>query len=318
MADLAVIIVSTNEAHWLEPCLSTVFAHSGGIELDVVVADNSSTDGTPDLVRERFPEARVVTCPNRGFGHANNCGYLTTDAPFVLFLNPDTEIVEGTFARLLDHMRQHRDVGVLGARQVMADGTLFPTIRRFPTPLRLVGEALASEKLPMHPAWLGERELDMTAYDRETECDWVSGSFMLIRREALDTAGIFDERFFVYSEEVDLCYRIKKAGWRVVHVPTMTIIHHADKAGFSLRVWSQGAFARRQYVTKHFGPAGRAVALGAYTVRFGLRAILPGLQGGDGAARRKAARAALATLHGHRPPPFIAPPDQALWPRREG
>lgn len=316
-ADLAIIIVSTNEARFLEPCLTTVFAHAGEASLDVVVADNSSTDGTPDLVAERFPDVRIVHCVNHGFGHANNRGYETTSAPYILFLNPDTEVLEGTFADLVAELEARPDVGVIGARQVTADGELFPTIRRFPSPMRFLGEALASERLPVMPSWLGERELDMSRYDTETECDWVSGSFMLVRRDALDAAGVFDERFFVYSEEVDLCRRIKLAGWRVVHLPSMTILHHADKAGFSERTWAQAAFARRQYVMKNLRGTGRVTALGAMGLRYGVRAVAPGVDRQTARARRAAARAAFSTLVGRRSAPFGAPPPQALYPRAD-
>src|SRR5712691_11720756 len=198
--DLAIIIVSTNEAHWLRPCLSTVFDRSDGASLDVVVADNQSTDGTRELVETEFPQARVVTCENRGFAHANNRGYMTTNARYVLFLNPDTEILQGTFGELVRALDERPEVGLVGVKQVTADGRLHPTIRRFPNALRALGEALGSEHFPFRASWLGERELDMTLYDSEVECDWTSGSFMLARREALLSAGILDERFFIYSE----------------------------------------------------------------------------------------------------------------------
>src|ERR1700754_1985626 len=103
-ADLAIIIVSTNEARWLQPCLSTVFANAGTATLDVVVVDNPSTDGTPELVATQFPQARVVTSENKGSAHANNRGAMTCSARYVLFLNPDTEVVDGTFGELVDAM----------------------------------------------------------------------------------------------------------------------------------------------------------------------------------------------------------------------
>ncbi len=315
MADLAIIIVSSNDAEWLKACLPTVFEHAGSASIDVVVANNSSTDDTVNLVELDFPAARVVTCENRGFGHANNRAFETTDAPFVLFLNPDTEILSGTFDELLDDMRRRPDVGVLGVPQHTADGAVFPTIRRFPSVRRFLGEALAAEKLPFHSGALGERELDMSHYERETDCDWVSGSFMLVRREALESAGVFDERFFLFAEEVDLCLRVKEAGWRIVHVPTMRILHHADKTGYSERSWMQEAFAKRQYVEKHFGTGRRGAALVAIGMRYAIRAVAPSTGEADASARRHACRAALATLVGKRPPPFVAPPRQALWPR---
>jgi len=118
MHDLAVIIVSTNEAHWLRPCLGSVFAKAGGASLDVVVADNQSTDGTRELVEAEFPEARVVTCENRGFAHANNRGFMASEARYVLFLNPDTEILEGTFGDLVRALDERPEVGLIGVKQV--------------------------------------------------------------------------------------------------------------------------------------------------------------------------------------------------------
>jgi N-acetylglucosaminyl-diphospho-decaprenol L-rhamnosyltransferase len=309
---LAVIVVSTNEARWLRPCLSTVFEHPGALELDVVVVDNESSDGTRDLVEEEFPEARVVSSLNKGFAHANNRGVFATNAEYLLFLNPDTEILDGTFENVVHEFEQTPALGLVGVKQVTADGELFPTIRRFPTPMRYWGEAFASEKLPVRAAWLGERELDMARYECEVDCDWTSGSFMLARREALESAGYLDERFFIYSEEVDLCLRIKNAGWAIRHVPSMTILHHAGKAGFSPRMTAQEAYARRQYLRKHFGPVRRAACASALYFRHGIRAVAPGRDSQMAPERRRAARAALRVLIGADPPPFGEPPARAL------
>lgn len=309
---LAVIVVSTNEGHWLRPCLSTVFERAGGIELEVIVVDNQSTDETRPLVETEFPQARVVASVNHGFGHANNRGLLVTGAPYVLFLNPDTEILEGTFAELTSWLDARPWIGLVGVRQVTADGRLFPTIRRFPTVARYWFEALASEKFPFRASWLGEREIDLSIYDEEVVCDWTSGSFMFARREALESAGYFDERFFIYSEEVDLCLRIRQAGWEIVHLPSMTILHHADKAGISVRMTAQEAYARRQYLRKHNAAPTRVACTAALYFRHGVRAVAPGRDGVRARDRRRAARAALRTLVGLDPPPFGTPPAQAL------
>jgi len=314
LADLAIVIVSTNEAHWLEPCLSTVFAQAGTAKLDVVVVDNESSDGTPELVRSRFPEARVVASVNRGFGHGNNRGLETTSARYVLFLNPDTEILAGTFGELVEMLDEHPEIGLAGVRQLTPDGELFPTIRRFPSAARALGEALASERWPVSPAWAGERVLDLGLYEREVDCDWTSGSFMLARREALLSAGCLDERFFIYAEEPDLCLRMKRAGWSVRHVPDMTIIHHACKGGVRPRMIAQDAFARRQYAQKHFAGAHRALYLGAIGARHVIRAIGASVMGSDAAVHREAAQRAVKTLAGRAEPPFGAPPATALPP----
>jgi N-acetylglucosaminyl-diphospho-decaprenol L-rhamnosyltransferase len=310
-ADLSIIIVSTNEAHWLEPCLRTVFEHAGGAQLDVVVVDNGSTDGTSALVETRFPAARVVTSENRGFAHANNQGAVTGTARYVLFLNPDTEVVEGTFGELVEALDARPVVGLAGVRQVTADGTLWPTIRYFPGVTRALGEALVSERWPLRPQWAGERELDLSLYERELECDWTSGSFMLARREALLSAGLLDERFFIYSEEPDLCLRMKRAGWTVRHLPTMTIVHHAGKGGVRPKLVAQDAFTRRQYAEKHFSLPRRVAYLTAVGAQHALRAAVPH-RDEAGAQRRAAARLALRTLAGREDPPFGAPPSTAI------
>ena len=310
MHDLAIIIVSTNEAHWLEPCLRTVFDHAGGASLDVVVVDNDSTDGTREFVESSFPQARVVHSENHGFGHANNQGAITCDARYVLFLNPDTEVVDGTFGELVALLDERPEVGLAGVRQKTADGELWPTIRRFPSISRCLGQALGSEKWPVRPAWAGERVLDMDVYDREVACDWTSGSYMLARREALWSAGLMDDRFFIYSEEPDLCLRMKRCGWDVRHLPQMTIIHHAGKGGVRPKMVAQGAYARKQFTQKHYSRSRRAGYLAAAAFGYGLRAVAA--QGEHAAVKREASKLALKTMFGRVEPPFGQPPATAF------
>jgi GT2 family glycosyltransferase len=309
MTDLAVIVVSTNEAHWLRRCLPTIYEHAGKIELDVVIVDNESADETRKLVESEFPRARVVRCVNRGFAQANNFALRALDARWVLFLNPDTEILDGTLAGLVDGLAVRPNVGLVGVRQVTPDGQLYPTIRRFSTAIRWFFEAIGSERFPFKASWLGERELDMSVYERDVECDWTSGSFMLVRREALQSAGFMDERFFLFCDETDLCLRIKQAGWEVRHLPDLTILHHAGKAGWNPKLEAQGAYARRLYVQKHFSPPHRLAATAALALGYGLRSVAPRER-----ERRESARAALGTLLGRRPPPYGEPPRVALRP----
>jgi N-acetylglucosaminyl-diphospho-decaprenol L-rhamnosyltransferase len=302
--DLAIITVSTNEAHWIRPLLPTVFAHMGDIDGDMVVVDNDSHDGTADVVATEFPQARTVWSANHGFGHANNRALMTCNARYVLFLNPDTEVLEGTFAELVRLMDDRPTVGLVGCRQVTPDGRLDTTIRYFPNALRALGEAVAAERiLPRRPRWLGEREIDPAAYERETACDWTSGSFMLARREALESAGCFDERFFMYCDETDLCRRIKLAGWEVRHLPQMTILHHDRKAGVKPHIECLGAVTRGMYARKYFSPAHRLFYAGAVMLRHALRAVFSG--SGELADQKRAAnREVVATMLGRRSTPF--------------
>jgi N-acetylglucosaminyl-diphospho-decaprenol L-rhamnosyltransferase len=313
VADLTVIVVSANSGRWLRPCLASVFARAGDASLDVVVVDAECTDDTATATAE-FPAARLLRVENHGFAYGNNRAFLMATAPYVLFLNPDTEILSGSFGELVAELDRRPEVGLVGVRQLTPDGELWPTIRRFPSPLRHLFESLGSEHLPWRCSWLGERELDLEAYERDTPCDWTSGSFMLARREAVLAAGLMDERFFIYCEEPDLCLRIKRAGWEVRHLPAMTILHHAGRSGYAAQFIAQEAFARRQYMEKHFPPVRRAAGIAAYALGYALRGLLGGRRRTLAAEQRRASRAALAVLLRNGPPPFAPPPAHALAP----
>ncbi len=316
MNDLAIVVVSTNEADWLRPCLASVFEHAGGADLDVVVANNMSTDDTEDVVRNEFPLARIVTCENRGFAYANNRALMTTDARYALLLNPDTEVVDGTFAELVSELDARPGVGVAGVRQLTLDDELYPTMRRFPNAIRALGEALGSERLPFRASWLGERVLDLELYDREFAADWTAGSFIVCRREALDSAGLLDERFFMYAEETDLCLRIRNAGWSIHHLPVMTIRHSFDRSKYNPLREAQRAYSCRHYAAKNFSPVHGALYLGAIGLRYSIRSVVPGnteLR----RQRRTGSRIGVSSLLGLRPPPYREQPGQAVAPREE-
>jgi len=303
---LSVIIVSHNSARWLAACLSSVYARSGNVDVDVVVVDSGSSDDTVEFVGREFPDVRVVTTENRGFASANNRGLEDADAEWVLFLNPDTRILSGTLEELVSLLRARPTVGLAGVRQIDENGVMDPTMRRFPNAVRSLSVSLGAERLPFHASWLGERELDGTLYDRETTCDWTVGSFMLARKAAIDDVGDMDERFFLYCEETDFCLRLRQAGWEVVHFPQMTILHQSSTTASDERLSRQMAFARRQYMGKHFGRAHRLAGTLALGIGYAIRSIAPG-RGPDHHRRRASARSALTTLLGLAPPPFGYP-----------
>ncbi len=312
-ADLSVIVVSANSRHWLEACLESVYARSGALVLDVIVVDADSSDGTREFVEQRFPDARVVTVRNRGFAAGNNAGLSVARAPFVLFLNPDTEIVKGTLRGVVDRLASQPKVGLVGVRQVGAGGELQRTIRRFPSVVRTLCEALGSERWPIRGGWLGEEEFDADIYRQEVPCDWTVGSFMLARREAIDAAGFLDERFFLYQEEPDLCRRLAQAGWEVWHLPSLTVVHHGGDRTQTPELRAQEAFSRRLYMQKHFAWPRRIAGLASLALGFSIRAAL-GRRSVDGGGRRASARA-LAALLGFSPPPFGPPPRQSVAAR---
>jgi GT2 family glycosyltransferase len=306
--DLAVIVVSHDQERWLPRCLSTLLEHTGGLSVDPVVVDNGSSAAARDLVERDFPQARAIASENRGFAHACNLAAATCDASWLLFLNPDTEVLEGSLAELVAGLAP--GVGIVGVRQLDDAGAVIPTMRFFPSASRALGDSFGLERFPRRPDRLGERELRLERYEHEFEGDWTIGSFLLARREAFDGAGGFDERFFLYSEEVDLCLRVHRAGWKVVHSPAVTILHHGNSdRPADARLQTQLAWARLQYADKNLPALSRPVFRGALVLRYGLRSLH-----GD-PRRRKAARAATALLLGRRPPPFEArrPDPEPEW-----
>ena len=281
----------------------------------MVVVDNDSADGTRELVESEFPDARVVASANHGFSHANNQALATVDARYVLFLNPDTEILSGTLEDLVRRMDAAPEVGLAGAEQVLGNGQLWPSMRRFPNALRVVMEALGSERFPFGASWLGTRELDRRRYAEEFDLDWTSGSFMLARREALESAGWLDERFFLYSDEVDLALRIKRAGWVVRHLPYMRIVHHYGKQGFNPRTFAQYALSNRLYARKHFSPLHRLAFVGALALYYGSRMPLYRLLHRSDPGAAESMKRALACLLGWAAPPYEPLPLTAVRPR---
>ncbi|HSS80516.1 MAG TPA: glycosyltransferase [Gaiellaceae bacterium] len=315
MPDLAVIVVSHDQERWLPRCLSTLLEHAQGLSLDLVVVDNGATGAARELVERDFPQARAIASENRGFAHACNLAAATCDAHWLLFLNPDTEVLKGSLAGLIAGLAPQ--AGIAGVRQVDDTGALIPTMRMFPSAMRALGDSLGLERFPRRPVWLGERELRLELYDRESEGDWTIGSFLLIRREAFDAVRGFDDRFFLYSEEVDLCLRVRKAGWKVVHNPAVTIRHHGNsERPADPRLQAQLAWAQLQYADKNLPALSRPVLRGALLLRYGVRSLH-----GD-TRRRGAARAATSVLLGRRPPPFESrrpapPPVDRLAPGLE-
>ena len=168
-------------------------------------------------------------------------------------------------------------------------------MRRFPSVARALAEALPVERMPLARRFFGERVLDPADYERVVECDWTSGSAMFARAAAIEAIGGFDERFFLFSEETDLCWRVRRDGWRIVHLPEVTIRHHEQEHGANPRLWAQSAYARLQFARKNLRHprAYRAALALRYVARSGLYS-LPGR--GFDADRRDASRAALAAV----------------------
>ncbi len=222
-AAVAVVIVNFNTGVWLDRCLTSIERMRGDLSLDVVVVDNASGDGS-ELAAERAGVRLVRNATNRYLSPAWNQGAAMTDAPYLLFLNPDTEWFAGTLADFLRFARSHPQAGLVGPLLRDPDGSVYPTGRRFPGLVDGFGHAFVS-LIRRDNAF--SRRYRMEGWDRDSErrVDWVSGACMLLPRAAFDAVGGFDERFALYAEELDIATRLGRAGWEVWFTPEVEVIH---------------------------------------------------------------------------------------------
>lgn len=299
--DLEVIIVSHRDGRWLRPCARSLENGAGACSYRETIVENGGAWPLP------LPETsgrRVFRMENLGFGAANNRGARGSEADLLLFLNPDTELADGTLELLVRSMRDRPRTGVLAVRQVTSDGELWPSLHRFPSVRRALAQALTSERWPGVGRRLGERVLDPNAYAREGRFDWTTGAVIAVRREAFEAVGGFDERFFLFSEETDLCKRIQDAGWEAHFEPQVSFVHHAGKAGVDPAREAQMAYARLQYARKHFTRAEAAAYRAALTAHHLLRFWLLRFGGATGTAKAEASARALSVMLGKSAPPF--------------
>ena len=284
MTDISVSIVNTNNRQLLLSCLESLYASmTPEIGVEIVVLDNASEDRSAEAVRERFPGVRLLAQRFRaGFGANHNTVIRATNGRYVFVLNEDTTSDDWGFARLVAEMGAYPRTAVLGPRLVYPDGRHQGSAWRFPTPLvSLVG-------LPT----LGKVGIDQSKGKRPRAVDWVVGAALLLRREALDSVGLFDEGFFIYFEEVDLCLRLRRAGWEVRYLPTVSVVHHESQfsADIPERRINEMWRGRHRYWRKHHSAAGtRIAALATGGQYFGAAAL--------GLLRRDRAYRASMRLH---------------------
>jgi N-acetylglucosaminyl-diphospho-decaprenol L-rhamnosyltransferase len=219
MAEVSAVVVTFNALPWVERSLESVRGH------ETIVVDHGSTDGTLELVRERFPETRLIEQENRGLGGGSNAGMRVASGDYFLLLNSDAWALDGAVERLAAFAEDHPDAAIVGPRLRNPDGSLQRSVRGFPTLWRLATEYLFLRKLAPRSRALNAFYGDGFEYDKAREAEFLMGACLLVRREAADTVGLFDEDFFMFSEETDWCYRFRQAGWKVLFTPDAEFVH---------------------------------------------------------------------------------------------
>lgn len=256
MLDLGIVIVNYNTRDLLRECLKSVYASRGDFRYAVCVVDNCSADDSGRMVRAEFPQVHLIESPiNGGYAYANNLGLrlfgffpgeggdggeemslnpypLTPAAPrYALLLNPDTILPPNALVDMLAFMDDHPDAGIAGPKLVRQDGSLDLACRRsFPSPEVSAYRMLGLSRLFPRSRRFGRYNLTCEDPDQLTEVDSVVGAFMMVRREAIEQAGLLDEAFFMYGEDLDWAYRIKQHGWRVWYNPAVTVLHIKEAA----------------------------------------------------------------------------------------
>ena len=226
--DLSVIILTHNTRDLLEVAIESIHERTRVISYEVIVVDNCSDDGTQEMMKEQFPDtAYIYNEENVGFTKGNNQGIRISKGRYILLLNSDTEIVEGALDKMVKFMDDNPDCGIMGCKLLNMDGTIQYSCRRFPSyHTALFNRYSILTRLFPSNRFSQEYLMSYIDHEKTMEVDWVSGAALMARREAFEKIGILDERFIIYCEDVDWCYRMHEAGWKVYFYPEAQIFHY--------------------------------------------------------------------------------------------
>jgi len=279
--DVSAVVVTLNALPWLERCLESVRG------CETIVVDVGSTDGTLELVRERFPEAKLVEVENRGLAAGWNEGIRRAAGRYMLLLNSDAWMVGDTTRRLVAFADEHPEAAVVGPRLLNPDGSLQRSVRGYPTLWRLATEYLFLRKLAPRTQAFNAFYAGGFEHDEVREAEFVMGACMLVRRDAIDAVGLLDESFFLFSEETDWHYRFVRAGWKVLFYPGAEVVH-VGGATHGGRLFDEQVKGHLRFLAKHRGPREAERARRLLLVALRLRGLV--FRGERGRMYRDAAR----------------------------
>jgi N-acetylglucosaminyl-diphospho-decaprenol L-rhamnosyltransferase len=257
--DLTVVVVSYNTVFLLDQMFAALDAARGNLEVQTVVVDNASRDGSATYLRTKYPDVELIeNSVNIGFGRANNQAMSKAKGRYILLLNTDAFVAPDTLSKTIEYMEADRRCGVLGVKLVGSDGSLQPSCRYFPTPWNVFLKSTGLMRLSP-----STRLVDDMSWDHNSirKCDWVPGCFYLMRREVIEQVGLFDPIYFLYYEEVDHCRAVRNAGWNVIFFPFTRVIHVGGESAQTVgaltdsgrQVSALQLESELLYFRKHFG-----------------------------------------------------------------
>ncbi len=243
--DLSVIIVNYNTREFLDSCLRSLDERSDAVSTEVIVVDNGSLDGSQEMVRSRHPGIRLIENGiNRGFAAANNRGIRESMGKYLLLLNSDTMLSRGALEGTVGFAEEMNLKGIVGCKLLNSDGTLQPSVRSFPTIMNVASETFFLSGLFPHSRIFGKYYMSFFDYSAHAEVDWVMGAFLMFHRDVLEAVGMLDERFFMFGEEIDFCYRARQSGFRTWYFPGASVFHRwggSSKTFYTRILWTKGS-----------------------------------------------------------------------------
>jgi len=271
MVDLSIIIVNWNTKEYLLPCIDSILQKKGSIPMEIIVIDNGSRDRSGEEVKRQFPGIHLIeNGRNLGFAKAVNQGIRVSSGRYLLPLNPDTRLREGAIETLVSFMERHAEAGAAGAQLLNSDGSKQNSIANFPS---LATELLNKRLL----RWLFPKRYPGKErhYPEPVEVNSVIGACIMVRRDALDRVGLLDEDYFLFLEETDWCYRMKKAGWKIYHVPQAEVFHFQGKSAETDRKRSRVEYFRSRYhfFKKNKGHLQWFILLAGLLIRLGFEVL---------------------------------------------
>lgn len=275
--DVSVVIVTWNACRLVAECLESI-ERGGGDDgrLEIIVVDNASTDGTPELIHHEHPGVRLIrNGDNRGFAAGNNVGLRQAKGRYVCLVNSDVNVPAGCLQRMVAFMDAHPDVGLLGPAMLGQDGRVHRSTMRVPTVWSTFCNAIVLDTLMARLGLWGGYLMKDFAHDRTRDVEVLNGWFWLARREAIEAVGLLDERFFIYAEDIDWCYRFAKAGWRLVFTSDVGALHYggASSSRQPIRFHIEMQRANLQFWLKHRGRASAAAYAATLMLHHAIRVV---------------------------------------------
>ncbi len=233
MPDISIVITSYNSGDLVGNCIESIAKNIKQHSCEIVVVDDASVDGSADMVRDKYPQVKlIINDINQGYVRSNNAGMSSAGGRYVMSLNSDTVVLDGSVDKIIRFMDEHPDAGAVGPKLLNSDGSIQLQARRgFPTPVNSLLYFSGLSRLFPKSRLFGGYLLTYLDDKSAAEVDSLCGAAMVVRREVIDKVGLMDESYFMYGDDLDWCYRIKQAGWKVYYLPEAEVIHYGGRGG---------------------------------------------------------------------------------------